>query len=248
MDTWHESDEFWELFAPFMFDPGRMAAAPLEVEQLLDLLGLRPGAAILDLCCGPGRHALELARRGLRVTGVDRTLSHLEVARRKAQEEGLSVEFVQQDMRAFCQPETFDAVLNLFTSFGFFEDPAENRQVLRNAYRSLKPGGALLIDVKGKEALARVWRERTWYEQNGVLFLEEHHVRKNWSWMENRWILLRGGERHEFTVSHWIYSAAELSGLLKECGFADVDVYGGFDGSPYDEKANRLVVVAHKQA
>jgi SAM-dependent methyltransferase len=248
MDAWHESDEFWELFAPFMFDPGRLAAAPPEVEQLLGLLGLRPGADVLDLCCGPGRHAVELARRGFHVTGVDTTASHLELARDKAYQEGLSIEFVQQDMRVFCRPDSFDAILNLFTSFGFFEDPDENRQVLCNAYRSLKAGGALLIDVKGKEVLARVWQARNWYEHEGVLFLAEHHVRKDWSWMENRWILLRGGERCEFTVSHWIYSAAELSGLLRECGFAAVDVYGGFDGSPYDEKASRLVVVGHKQS
>jgi SAM-dependent methyltransferase len=187
--TWHESDEFWELFAAFMFDHNRWDAGPVEVAQLLGLPGAQPGAAIRDLCCGPGRHALALARRGFRVTGVDRTSAYLETARQQAEEEGLSVELIHQDMRAFCRPDSFDAVVNPFASFGFFEDPDDNREVVCNADRSLRSGGALVVDVKGKEVLARAWQARNGHEHDGVWFLAEHHVRRNWSWMENRWIL-----------------------------------------------------------
>ncbi len=246
MTSWHERDDFWDTFAPLMFDEQRWAAAPAEVDQVLALLAVDPAAAILDLACGPGRHSLELARRGFNVTGVDRTAAYIEAARKRADEQGLSVEFVLADMREFCRPDAFDAVISMYTSFSYFEDPAENRRVLQNVHRSLKGGGALLIDMMGKEVLARKFQPRDWVEQDGVLFLQERTVRRNWSWMENRWIMLRGQERREFTISHWLYSASELTDLLKECGFAAVDVFGDLGGAPYDHAASRLIAVAHK--
>jgi SAM-dependent methyltransferase len=245
MKTWHESDDFWEATAPIMFGNQRWEAAPVEVDQVVRLLGVSPGATILDLCCGPGRHSLEFARRGFSVTGVDRTAVYIERAQEQAAAEGLAVEFVQEDMRRFCRPHAFDAAVSLFTSFGYFEDPAENRQVLANVRDSLRDEGSLILEMMGKEVLARIFRERDWGEQDGILFLEERKVSKNWSWMENRWVLLRGQERREFEVSHWLYSAAELSAMLKECGFSSVDVYGDLEGAPYDHRARRLVVVAH---
>ena len=220
--------------------------AIISMEQMLGLLGLQPGAAIVDLGCGPGRHSLELARRGFEVTGVDRTGTFIQKARVQAKEEGLSAEFVESDIREFCRPEAFDAAISLFTSFGYFEDASDNRQIVLNAHRSLKDGGALLIDVKGKECLARVFRERDWQEHEGRFFLQERSVHKNWTWMENRWILIEGRERHEFRISHWLYSASELCKLMGECGFGSLAVFGSLDGAPYDHMADRLVVVARK--
>ena len=246
MGTWHESDDFWAATAPMMFGKQRWDAAQDEIDQVVRLLGIGSEAAILDLCCGPGRHSLELARRGFSVTGVDRTTVFIEKARKQAEEEGLSVEFVQEDMRDFRRPNAFDAAISLFTSFGYFEDPVENHRVLVNICDSLKDEGMLILEMMGKEVLARIFRERDWSEQHGALFLEERKVSKDWSWMENRWIILRGQERREFEISHWLYSAAELSAMARECGFGSVEVYGSLEGTPYDHTAGRLVVVAHK--
>jgi SAM-dependent methyltransferase len=246
MKAWYEKDEFWETVANLMFAGPRWAAAPVEIEEVVALLSVKAPAAILDLCCGPGRHSLELARRGFRVTGVDRTLSYLEKARQQAAEEKLEVEFVQEDMRRFSRPEAFDGVINLFTSFGYFENPAEDRQVLVNLHRSLKPGGALVMDSVGKEVLARIFRERDWREEDGVILLEERRISKDWSWIDNRWILLKDQSRQEFRVSHRLYSAAEMTALLKGCGFDSVEIYGDLTGVPYDHTANRLVAVARK--
>lgn len=247
MKIWHESDDFWETMAPFLFSERRWESASAEIDRTTALLGVEPGAAILDLCCGPGRHSLELARRGYHVTGVDRTAAYLEQARQQAEKEGLTIEFVEDDMRRFCKPSTFDGAMMMFTSFGYFEDPAENRQVIANVYRSLKDQGALIMEMMGKEVLARVFRERDWEEVDDAIILQQRKVSEDWSWMENRWIALRGQERYEVEVSHWIYSAAELSGMLKGCGFSSVDVYGDLEGTPYDHTAKRLVTVAHKR-
>jgi len=243
---WHEQDDFWETVSPMLFPERRWADTPAEVDNLIALLEIAPGAHILDLCCGVGRHSLELARRGFRVTGVDRTPAYLRRAAEQAEAESLEIEFVEEDMRSFCRPDAFDVVTNLFTSFGYFEDQDDDRQVVANVYRSLRSGGAFLLEIKGKEVLARVFQERDWDEEDGLLVLQERELSQDWSWIENRWILLKDDSRTELRTGHRLYSAAELTSLLTDCGFSRAGAYGGLDGSPYDHTAKRLAVVAHK--
>ena len=244
--TWHDDDAFWEMMAPFIFSDEGWAAAAIEVDQVIALLKLPPGAAVLDLGGAPGRHSLALARQGFHVTGVDRTSVYLDQARRQAEAEGLTVEFVQADMRDFRRLGAFDAALSLFTSFGYFETAEENRQVLANACASLREGGKLAIELMGKEVLARIFQARDWQEEHGSFLLQDRQVSDDWTHMENRWILVQDGTSHEFRVTHWIYSAAELAAMLRKSGFDSVDAYGGLEGSPYDLSARRLVVVGHK--
>jgi SAM-dependent methyltransferase len=246
MTTWHQQIDFWERFAPFLFTEKHWESAVRDVNHLVDLLGVQDGDAILDLCCGPGRHSLEFARHGFKVTGVDVTSSYLREARSRAEKENISIEFIQEDARKFCQPETFQSALLMYTSFGYFEDQRENQQVLVNVRKSLKVGGKLVIDVMGKEVLARIFQEKGWEERDGIFFLQERVISKDWSWIENRWILLDGLDRVEIEVSHWLYSATELSSILAEAGFDNVQCYGDLAGSPYDHKARRLICVAQK--
>lgn len=247
MPAWHEDDRFWETFAPAMFTPERFAAAPGEVTSVLALARTPPGAAVLDVACGPGRHALELARRGFRVTGVDRTRLHVSRARAGAAAEGLRLELVEGDARAFVRPDSFDLALSLFTSFGYFRDPADDRRLAENVADSLRPGGTFVIDVVGKEVLGRIFQPRDWHElPDGALWLEERRVDGGWSQLRNRWILLRDGRREEFVIELRLYSAAELAALLREAGFASAEPFGSLRGTPYDEKAERLVIVARR--
>lgn len=245
MATWHERDDFWETVP--LFDQQRLEMAPAEVDSVLTLLGIEPGAPVLDLCCGVGRHSLELARRGYRVTAVDRTAAYLETARNQAAAQGLEVEWIQADMRDFVRPGAFAAAINLYTSFGYFEDPAQDRQVAENLVQSLVPGGCLVMEMMGKEILARIFRLRDWRElADGSLFLEERHVRQDWGWIENRWILVKDGERKEYPLGHRLYDGAGLRALLFQAGFESVALYGDLTGVPYDSEARRLVAVARK--
>jgi SAM-dependent methyltransferase len=243
---WHSDDQFWKTCGPWMFTEKRWANTPTEVDSILKLLAIPPQAAILDLCCGPGRHSLELARRGFSVVGVDRTASYIAEARKRAKTEKLKVDFIRQDMRRFCRPGAFDAGINMFTAFGYFKKPQDNQRVLLNLHRSLKPGGSVLLELMGKEILARGFREREWHEENSTLFLEERKLSQGWSWIECRWILIKGTKRKEFVISHRLYSARELSELLIACGFHNVRVFGDLGGSDYDQNAKRLVISAQK--
>jgi SAM-dependent methyltransferase len=244
MTPWHDDDQFWQTAAPAIFPQRMWARVPADVDAFLALLNLPPGAAILDMCCGPGRYALELARRGFNVVGVDRTESYLAEARRRAAAENLAVEFVHQDIREFRRPAAFDAALNLFTSFGYFADAADERQALVNLRQSLKPGGRLLMELMSKEILARIFQAHVWSEEDGVILLQECKVAESWNRIENRWIILQGSNRQELRFSHRVYSAFELTTLLQECGFDIIALYGDLAGAPYDQTAKRLVIVA----
>ncbi len=244
--VWHEDDDYWECLETFMLSPRVMDAAPAEAEDALKLIDAPQGAALLDLCCGHGRHTLEFARRGYKLTGVDRNVRYLDRARRRAADANLDIEFVQGDMREFRRPDAFDGVTNLLTSFGYFDDPDDDRRVLENAHASLKPGGRFVLEMSGKEVLARIYQRRDWVEQDGVYQMVEREPVENWSRLKMRWIFVKDGMTREFHLMLRLYSAGELATLLTSVGFRDVQIFGNLNGSPYDQKANRLVAVAVK--
>ena len=248
-NPWYDEDAFWHLFEPVLFSQQRIARAVEEVDNLALLLPLEPGTSILDLCCGTGRHSLELARRGCHVTGIDRTIAYIEKARAAAAQECLAADFAVADMRDYCEPHSYDVVVNLFGSFGYFEDPEDDHKVVSNAYASLRPGGRFLIETMGKEILARGFQANDWEErEDGLLLLSEKRITQNWSRVETRWIAIRGTERAEYRVAVRSYSAVELSSLLSQCGFTALQVYGSLEGITYDEHAQRLVVIGRKPA
>jgi SAM-dependent methyltransferase len=245
---WFENEDFWSDFYPFMFPAERFAAARDEVERIITLTLCNSGN-LLDLCCGPGRHAVEFAQRGFCVTGVDRSSFLLDRAREHAAAAGISVEWVMEDMRNFVRPTTFDLACSLFTSFGYFQHEQEDLRVLSNMHRSLKPDGVLVIEALGKERLARTWQNSLCNElADGSLVLQRPQVRDDWSRIRSEWTLVKDGRARSFQFEHFIYSGRELKDRLLNCGFKQVDLFGGLQGSPYDLDALRLVAVARKSA
>src|SRR5262245_21900352 len=148
MGAWFEDESFWSELYPFMFPEERFHLAEEQIEKVLTLVGYKEGV-VLDLCCGPGRHSLALARRGIQVTAVDRSEVLLGKAKEEAAKLNLEIEFVSDDMRQFVRSDSFSLILNMFTSFGYFDDKEDDLKVLRNAYQSLKPGGTILIELLG---------------------------------------------------------------------------------------------------
>ena len=246
--AWFADEAFWETLYPFLFSDTAREAARADVGAISSLIGQQP-ASVLDLACGPGRHSVPFAKQACLVTGVDRSPFLLARAREYAAAEGATVRCVQADMREFVEPASFDLAVSLFTSFGYFDDPADNLRVLANVHVSLLPGGAFLMDVVGKEILARIYQPcRAQELPDGSLFVQRASVVDDWTRVENDWRLLGSGQVRTFRFRHWVYSAAELRELVRAAGFVAVDVFGGLDGSPYGVEASRLVIRARRAA
>lgn len=244
---WFDDDEFWRDSYPFMFSEELFDATPAQLEKVLALT--KPvGNVALDLCCGPGRFAIALAEADFEVTGVDRTVFLLEKARTRAAAAGLQIEWVEKDMRDFVRAETYDLVLNMFTSFGFFDDKDEDVQVLNNILTSLRPGGVCLIDVMGKEQLAKIFQPTTSRAlPDGTKLIQRHEIFDDWTRIRNEWILIRQGRVKSFHFHHTLYSGQELRERMQLVGFVDVNLYGNLDGDAYGPDTQRLIAVGRKE-
>jgi SAM-dependent methyltransferase len=239
--AWYEDEELWVDFGCVMF-PERREREAAELVATSPLLKVVPGTRVLDLACGPGVHAVPLARHGAEVTGVDLSDAMLTRAREACERAGVSARLRRADMREYVEPGAYDLVVNMYTSFGYFTDPGDNLTVLRNAHASLAPGGALLVDVLGKEVLASwVGRPQAVDVEGGTVFMRDT-ILDDWTRLHTDWTLVRGDEVRQASITCVLYSAAELRALFEQAGFTDVECFGGFDASPYDNHARRLIV------
>jgi SAM-dependent methyltransferase len=268
---WFNDEEFWKIFAPIMFDAAHWEEAPAAADSLVHFAALdldwerNPCSAessgdgegkprCLDQCCGFGRISLEMARRGFAVTGVDITESYLETARDDAAYENLSIEFIREDVRSFCRRNYFDLAYNVYTSFGYFKDPADDVRVVQNAFTSLKSGGIYVIETLGKEVAVRDFVQADWFERAGFYVLTAYEAADSWSSLKNRWVLIsqtdqgaiKRGAIIEKNFTQRLYGADTLQRLFRDSGFRTVETYGGWDGRRYDEDALALVVVGRK--
>lgn len=218
-----------------------------QVDGIERLLGLKPGTKILDLCCGYGRHSLEIARRGYEVVGFDLSSALLACARREAAREGIRVRFVRGDMRALPFTSEFEVIVNLFTSFGYFDDRTDDLKVLRGVARALRPGGRLLMDLLNKEWLMRHFEPRFWDETPAGPVLNDLVFDFPTGRLRNtRTLIPPRGPRRRLVSSIRIYTLAEIVHLLKEAGLAFTAAYGSFGGEPYGMDTFRMIAMAEK--
>jgi SAM-dependent methyltransferase len=243
---WFEDEDFWNATYDFMFSESNFGAAVADVPKVIALSG-RTDGAVLDMCCGPGRYSVPFAKQGFAVTGVDRTAFLLNKARAYAEQEGVNVTWVHSDMRHFVEPGKFNLALNLYTSFGFFDDIDENRAVLRNLYASLTTSGVLVMEMASKERLAKIFQPTGSNAlPNGDVLFERRFIADGWEQIENEWTIVSGGRAKTYRLRFWLFTGRELKDLLYSAGFQHVKVYGDFDGAAYGVNASRLVAVARK--
>jgi len=228
---------FWPRVAPDVTAarPGMRTKA--EVRFLVRLLRLRPGARILDVPCGYGRHAVELACRSFRVTGIDISAALLAQARHAAADLGVEVEFRRGDMRRLGYRRQFDAVLNLFTSFGYFGDAAD-LQVLRRFRRALRParagepGGWLVLHLINRDWVVRRYRPGSRSRKGRFVVSEESAFDFATSVITTHWTARRGRQVFRGTSRLRMYCCHELMGMLRQVGFSRIQVFGDFSGKP----------------
>jgi SAM-dependent methyltransferase len=235
-------DDYLRMFRP-LFTEERTRA---EVDFIESSLALPRGSAVLDLACGVGRHAIGMALRGHRVTGLDFNAHYLELAAADARRAGADVRWVTGDMRTFAYDREFAGVYSYFTSFGYFSDP-ENEQVIARIARALEPGGRLLIDMANRDWILTHPQHRSWTQRDdGALLMEESTLDLRTSRVIQRQTLIEpeNGPRVTKEFNLRVYTCGELSALLGRHGFGVVNIWGGVDGREYSTESRRLILLA----
>ena len=243
---WFEGffDEDYLQFAVDRFTADDTAA---EVDFLVAVLGVGEGSRVLDLACGHGRHSVELARRGAAVTGVDLSGPSLELAAARAAEAGVEVRFERADMRRIAYEAEFDAVINMFTAFGYFAEEAEDRLVLERIAAALVPGGGFLMEFGNPVSVFGRFEARGWHRlSDGTLMLEERVYDAPRGRFETCWTFVHGGERRERRFSHRGYTAPELAAMAVAAGLELERFWGGLDGSELEMGSRRIVMLARR--
>ena len=221
-----------------------------EVAFLLDALELPQGGRVLDIGCGYGRHAMEIAARGHRTVGLDLSLPLLIRATDAARRVGVNVDFVHGDMRDMTFDAEFEGAYCYFTTFGYFDDDT-NRRVAAGICRSLKPGGRFVLDLINRDYLIGDLPTRVWWQGDGCVVLEEVDFNYFTSRLQvQRQIILEDGRQLEQEISIRAYSLHEIGKVLHHAGFRVLEVSGGLDlrGRFYGNESRQLLVVAEKKS
>ena len=227
----------------------RAQQADGQVAFIAQALEQPEGARILDLCCGWGRHSVRLAQRGYRVSGLDLSAYHLRLAKAAARRAGVEVEWLHGDMREIPgRARRFDAVINCFTSFGYFESEQEDQRVLDAIARALRPGGRFLIDTMNHDWLMRNFRASEWHERpDGSMMLERRVYDILTGRIDVEWLFITPeGKRRQQSHSVRLYTYTELAAMLAQAGLAVQRTWGGMDGRDFSMDSPRMIVLAEK--
>jgi SAM-dependent methyltransferase len=230
--------EFWQAVVP---DETTRA----ETDFLEKHLRLGPGSRVLDVPCGAGRHAIELATRGHRVTGVDISPEFLETARAGARGRGISVEWRQAEMRDLPWSSEFDAAYCAGSSFGFLGDEGD-AEFLRAVSRTLKPGGRFSADFKAAESILPNFREQYEMRVGEIEFRARNTYDPTHATMESFYTVTRGDRTEKKRAVHRIYTAREILGMLSEADLSGFETFGSIGGDPFRLGSPTLVVVGVK--
>lgn len=235
-------DDYLRIYRP-QFQPERTEA---ETRFIAASLGVAPGAEVLDLACGFGRHTIGMAQHGYRMTGLDFNPRYLEIAAADAQAAGVQVTWRTGDMRALGVQQGFDAIYSYFTSFGYFDDD-DNERVLAEVACALRPGGRFLMEMMNRDHLIAQPQQRTWTQRDdGALLMEETSLDPVTSRVVSRQVLIdpQGGTQVTKEYSLRAYTCAELSALLRRHGLVVTGVSGGAEHLTYGPESRRLALVA----
>jgi ubiquinone/menaquinone biosynthesis C-methylase UbiE len=219
-----------------------------DVTRLIDVLGLPSGARILDVPCGQGRHAHLLAEAGFDVDGLDYSRDLLAIARKRGT--GRTLRYTRGDMRHLPSKWTsrFDAALNLFTSFGFFLDPADDDRVMGEFARVLKPGGQLVWHGGSRDGVMAKFLSRDWWPtEDGTMIAHSRGFDplSGVLTIESRWAGKKGNGSRTHRIR--LYTATRMAELCAEHGLIVEAAYEGWTEQPLRRTSSEMLFVARKE-
>jgi|WetSurMetagenome_2_1015567.scaffolds.fasta_scaffold194278_2 cyclopropane fatty-acyl-phospholipid synthase-like methyltransferase len=215
------------------------------IKLILENVKIHSGAKILDMACGAGRHALILARKDFELTAIDLSENLISIAEKSAQDENLKINFVQSDIREFETEEKFNLVINLFTSFGYFESDEENFAVLQKAYDLLVDDGFFVLDFFNSHFLQKNLVE---FSEENLDNAEIHQYRKiKDNRVTKKIVITKNGSLSNYEESVRMYTKDELVGAIQNIGFDIYKTFGDFLGNEFDKLSSpRLIMICKK--
>jgi len=245
-DTRFDTGQVFTLNHYYYFFPEDMLPEQIEREvgAIWKVLDLGPGMEVLDLACGNGRIANALAARGCLVTGLDITPAFLEQARQVAVAKDLTATYYLGDMRALPWTNRFDCIVNWMSAYGYFADE-ENRQVLSEAHRALKPSGKLLLELNNREWVLKNFQRASVIERDGNYMADQRYYDVFSGRVYTQRLILFEGQQSRMRFFVREFSFHELAAWLRQAGFQDVNGYD-WEGQPFSLQSQRMIVVAEK--
>lgn len=245
MAAWYEESFGEDYLRVYNYRDEQGAAH--EVHEMISWLKLESGTKVLDLCCGMGRHSLSLAEKGYEVTGMD--LSDVLLDEAKQADGSENVNWVQGDMRELpFADEEFGAVVNLFTSFGYFKEDAEHVRVLKEIRRVLRPGGRFIIDFMNPPHVKRHLKPYSEREEDG-LKIEERRTIEDGFVKKHITIIPQsedGGEVREYDERVKLYTLETFTKMLEKAGLELDEVRGSYDEKRYEKDSPRMIFVGKR--
>lgn len=243
-EDWYQHS-FDELY-PIVYSHRSAEAAEPEALFAIEQMACEPSDTVLDLCCGNGRHMVHFKPHVNKLAGLDYSIDLL----RQAQEDlGDEVCLVRADMRAIPFRETFDVIVNFFTSFGYFATHEENLGVVKEIVRCLRPGGRFFIDYINRHWAEKNLQPRTMRRQEGYIIEERRWIDAAHHRINKATTISRNGHRlSDAGESVRLYSRDEFTQLLEDGGLHITTVFGDYDGTPHSETTPRMIAIGLKAA
>jgi len=214
------------------------------VEDILSKKGLT-----LDLCCGTGRHAIIMRKRGWNTVGMDLSKNLLAITKLRMKEAEVKFPLVRADMRYFpFKDEVFNSIINMFTSFGYLPSENEDLKSLLEVNRTLKNNGKFLLDLANRDHIVKNFRERDWAEFEPFYLLEKRSLDHKNSKLTSHWTIVQKGSGKIKSIRHEVrlYTLAQIEQLLAEAGLSVKEVYGGYEKQEFNLDTSRMIVLAQK--
>ena len=237
-EEWFNTDEYLDVYKH-----RNEAEAKELVDLILGNVNIPLEGEILDLACGTGRHSIIFAQNGFKVTAVDLSEKLLGMAIKTAKENSVKIDFIKSDIRNFSIDKQFNLILNLFTSFGYFNDDKENFLLFDIAFKYLKTSGYFVLDYFNKTYL-----ENNLVKESKDIF--EHYTLVQKRYFDDKRVIKdicidTNGRKKHYTESVKIYSKNELVSRLEKAGLKVRNIYGGFDAKEFDDmNSHRIIIIA----
>lgn len=246
---WFDAKDFWKEMFDFIFKQASPEVTKSEVDGMVSLLKIDENSTVLDSFCGYGRHAIMISKVSKEVIGVDLSDYLIEMANKEKDNLKIqNISFIKQDGKDYQDPNRFDFIVNMFNSFGYYENKNDDIKLLESYFNSLKKGGKLLISMEGKETLLKKFVPNSVINFQDKKIIIEREIKNNFSWVENKWTVFNSSNKYLNTYFVCVrpYTAIEIEEVVRQVGFKSVSIFGDWNEEAYGINSKKMIVVAEK--